>query len=118
MTRGILIFLFALTMAFSHGQVRKTSPWSQYPVFLIRYPSVQKDLGLSAGTTQKITQLQKDSERRYMSMISPAPGGTGNVRQPTRKQIEGERQKTESAILVLLSAKQKARLKEIGLQYA
>ena len=63
---------------------------------------------LSAQTPQK----------KFMAAISPSATNPSQNRQPTAADVKKQVTQTEAAILKLLSAKEKARLKEIGVQYA
>jgi hypothetical protein len=51
-------------------------------------------------------------------MISPSAGKPNQMRQPTLEWITNEMKRTDTQILAMMDAGQKARLKEIGYQYA
>jgi hypothetical protein len=87
-----------------------------YPTHLLPYPAVQKDLGISAITAKKVAGIFRASQKRYLAMISPTPSHPNNVQQPTSAQVAAEVKRTEAELIVLLNAKQRARLREIGIQ--
>lgn len=89
-----------------------------YPLFLLRYPSVQKELGLGFTVGKKLAQIQADYERRHMAMISPTASNPSVVRNPSAADLDANAKTADNQRLALLNAKQKVRLKEIGVQYA
>ncbi|MFI5384801.1 MAG: hypothetical protein ACHQ50_01665 [Fimbriimonadales bacterium] len=123
MLRRILALFPVLVFALSSAQVRVVmpkpdkAPSAPYPVFLLGYPSVAKDLGLSATTVKKIDRIEKEAVKRHLAMISPTPSHPNSTRPMTPAQRQEEARKTSEAMLALLSPTAKARLRQIGLQY-
>jgi hypothetical protein len=119
MSRSILILFALLSIAFA--QTHKPQPLpklqTQYPVYLLQYPSVSKELGISSSVRQKVTKIRSDADRRRLAMMAPTTAHPNQPRFSAQEYI-AEAKRTDDAILALLSSKQKARLAEIGLQYA
>ena len=112
----VLLTLCAVAMTQAQGTPKDRS---RYPTFLVSgYPSVRKDLGLSDSVSKKIARIQSESEKRNLMMISPTPANPNQVHRPSFAEIQAAMSKTENSILALLSTKQKARLRQIGYQYA
>lgn len=88
------------------------------PVFLLRYPAVANELKLTPAKVAEIAAIERKWTNRYMAMIAPTPQNPNQVRQPTRKEMAEALKKKDASIASLLSAPQKARLKQIGYQYA
>jgi hypothetical protein len=108
----ILLLLLAAALSFAQG-----AP-DRYPVFLLSYPSLQRDLQLAPATVKKINAIQQAAEKWYMAQISPTPGNPSSLHQPDFKAVQQHALQTEQQIVALLSASQKTRLRQVGFQYA
>jgi hypothetical protein len=114
MIRRLVLFVCLTAMAATVNAQR--APEKGYPTNLLSYPSVQKDLGLSVAASKKIADIERASQKRYMAMLSPSPSNPQNVKQPTQAQMMAELKRKDAELLALLNAKQKKRLREIGVQ--
>ncbi|HWA83063.1 MAG TPA: hypothetical protein VG820_06505 [Fimbriimonadaceae bacterium] len=117
MAQRILILLSIFVAAFAGAQ-HQAAPKQRYPTFLLNYPSLQKELGLSPTVVKKIAQIQRDAEKHYLGMISPKPNNPNELNRPTMQQMLTQQEKRDDAIATLLTERQKERLKQVGLQYA
>ncbi|HVT14457.1 MAG TPA: hypothetical protein VHE55_19505 [Fimbriimonadaceae bacterium] len=121
MAKRILILLTIFIAAFAGAQGKPASRQAhkeRYPTFLLNYSSLQKELGLSPAVVKKIAQIQKDAEKHYLGMISPKPNNPNQLNRPTMQQMFAQQEKRDDAIIALLNEHQRARLKQVGLQYA
>jgi hypothetical protein len=110
----LTVIFFALLAALGQAQTAYRSP---YPLFLLNYQTVQRDLGLSQTAVKKIGEIQKGYEKRNLAMLQPLPGAPDTIRRPSAADIESNMKNADTAKLALLSEAQRSRLKQIGLQY-
>jgi|GEM_PF-3720648 len=114
----MLSALSTVVLALAPGQTVDVS--SKYPVYLVHYPSVQKDLELSRAALEKLAALEKHQRQIQMNMITEVATSPNGRPQPltprARTQAGAEMLKLNAEMLAVLSPAQKARLKEIGLQ--
>jgi hypothetical protein len=114
MIRVLSILTLVLSVGLAQGQ-RFEMP--EYSTFLLRYPTVQKELGLSSAVAGKLMRIRHDAQREYMKFLTPKPG-SGVASQPSLATVQAQSRKVDAAQVALLNTRQKARLREIGLQYA
>lgn len=116
MTRQLLIICGLLVACAAWGQ--KLPAPSPYPIFLLRYGPVKKDLGLTPQVSKKIEGIQNAAQKQLMAAMAPNVSHPNTTHAPTYQEMAAQAKKSDSSILALMSASQKTRLRQIGLQYA
>jgi len=107
--------LFAVLVGTLASAERKWITPPEYPLYLLPYASVQKDLQLSPAVVQKIAKVEADARQRQLKMLSSIEAGK-QVAPIPRDEAVAEMRTHDATLVALLSASQRARLKEIGLQ--
>ena len=88
-----------------------------YPIFLLQYSSMQRELHLSRAVIAKESKLQSDAIQRHLRLITPDPSKPNTTRSLTPQQAQEEADRMESEAVALLSPAQKSRLREVGYQF-
>jgi hypothetical protein len=90
----------------------------EYQTFLLQYDSVQKELGISKAMALKMANVRAEARKTFMAVIQPATQSPTTQHHTPMAKVQAEVQKLDAKIVALLSTAQKARLKQIGLQYS
>ena len=86
-------------------------------MMLLTRKDVGKELGLSQAQQDKIGAFQEDFRQRMMQRMQEMQGGGGD-QETMRREMESANEQVKKFIDETLDAKQKARLKELGIQRA
>jgi hypothetical protein len=114
MPKRLLILFLLLVSLCAYGQTSA----DRYPVFLLRYRSLQKELRLSTATAAKIDKIQKAANAWYIGQISPTAAHPESTHQADPTAVRAHALKVEQEIVALLNGSQRTRLREVGIQYA
>lgn len=115
MTRLLFILILAGSALGYAAQGAKQT--QAYPLFLLRHPSVRKDLAITPAVSAKLDKIKREADARYLALISPSPGKPGSLNRPDQKVIDAELRRRDREMAALLSKSQRQRLTQIGYQY-
>lgn len=83
----------------------------EVPTFLLRYDQVRKDINLSPAAAERVGKMEAASRARIQALMKPG-------KRPDMKAFTAESLRSQKEIAGVLTAPQRARLKQIGYQFA
>jgi hypothetical protein len=119
--RNILVLAALLAAPFAMAQGRMMGGMmrggAMGDMMLLNRQDVGKELALTAGQRDKIQAFQEDMRAKMMQRMQEMQGGGGDA-DAMRKEMENLNAEVKKFIDETLDAKQKGRLKELGIQRA